>query len=162
MASRATGSGSENKNLIAKVLGDPSLFPDAFKQWIPRWVQYNVNFKLQKTQLPTVDTTHLVGGTGNAAFAGAWANAGGTNASASYWIDLMGVVHLDGVVASGSVPSTIFTLPVGYRPRWAEVYIVASNGTVGICTINPDGTVVASSGSNVYFSLSGINFRQFA
>ena len=53
-------------------------------------------------------------------------------------------------------------LPGGYRPQYAMIYAVASNGALGIVTVNPDGTVVCNSGSNVYFSLSGITFRQFA
>jgi hypothetical protein len=148
--------------LVQRVLGDPSLFPDEFKSWITRWLFGNVNFEVTSGQLPTVETHHLVGNTGEIAFSGAWVNFGGSNEPARYWKDYTGIVRIGGIVKSGVIGTTIFTLPGGYRPQYAMIYPVASNGALGIVTVNPDGTVVANSGSNVYFSLSGISFRQFA
>lgn len=150
------------RNLAQRVLARPELFPDEFKAWLPRWLGTNVNFQVAQTQLPTVETRKRVGDTGNAVFANSWVNFGGTNESAQYYKDPFGRVYLGGVVKSGTVGLTIFTLPAGYRPEEAKIYAVASNGVFGVCTVNPDGTVVASAGSNVYFSLSGISFRQYA
>lgn len=150
------------EKLVQKVLGDPTLYTDEFKAWLPRWLATNVNFQVATTQLPTVEAQKLVGATGNAAFVNGWVNFGGTNASASYYKDPFGRVKLKGTVKSGTIGVTIFTLPAGYRPQEAEIFGVASNGAFGVVTVNPDGTVVASSGSNVYVSLAGISFRAFS
>jgi hypothetical protein len=153
---------SDKTRLVDRVLSDPDLYPDEFKAWLPRWLGGNVNFSLANSQLPAVETRKKVGDSGNAVFSGTWVNFGGTNESAQYMKDLMGFVHIGGVVKSGTIGTVIFTLPAGYRPEEAKIFAVASNGALGICTVNPDGTVVASSGSNVYFSLSGITFRAYS
>lgn len=150
------------QRLVERVLGDASFFPDAFEAWIPRVLQNNVNFKATQFQLPDLEPRRLVGATGNAAFQNSWVNYGGTNEQAHYWKDSFNMIHIGGVVKSGTITATIFTLPAGYRPQEALIMPVASNGAFGVVTINPDGTIVASAGSNVYFSLSGISFRQFA
>lgn len=149
------------EKLAAKVLRDPTLYPDEFKAWLPRWLATNVNFQLAPTQLPLVEPWRAVGGTGNAAFAGTWVNFGGTNATAAYYKDPFGLVHLKGTVKTGVIGTTIFTLPAGYHPQEAEIFAVASNGAFGVVTVNPDGTVVASAGSATYVSLAGITFRAF-
>jgi hypothetical protein len=149
--------------LVAKVLSDPTLFPDEFKAWLPRWLQGNVNFSVDSTQLPDVESQKLVGVTGNAQFSNSWTNFGGTNASAAYYKDPFGRVFLKGTVKSGTVNTAIFTLPVGYRPQEAEVFAVYCNGAVGFITVNPDGTVVQSGGgSNASLTLSGISFRAYS
>jgi len=149
--------------LVQRVLGDPALFPDEFKSWISRWLYGNVNFSVTSGQLPVIEAHHLVGGTNEIAFQNSCVNFGGTNEPARYWKDYTGKVSLGGVVKSfTAVPVTIFTLPAGYRPQYAMIYAVPSNGALGIVTVNPDGTVVVNAGSNVYLSLSGITFRQFA
>ncbi len=146
--------------LVRKVLGDPTLYPDEFKTWVPRWVAQNVNFQLQATQLPKVQDNNLVGATGAAQFENAWENYGGQNEPALYYIDPFRRVHIGGVVKTGAPPSTIFTLPAGYRPQYAVIRPVASNDLFGVVTINSDGEVTANVGSSTYFSLSGISFRQ--
>lgn len=148
-------------SLVDRVLSDADLYPDEFKAWLPRWLARNVNFTVDQTQLPSVEDRNLVGGTGNAAFSGSWVNFGGTNESAQYYKDPWGRVFLGGVVKSGTIGTTIFILPPGYRPEEAKIFAVASNGAFGICTVNPSGSVVATAGSNIYFSLSGISFRAF-
>ena len=153
---------SRKISLVERVLGDPSLFPDEFKSWIVRWLYGNVNFSVIQSQLPAVEHDHLVGSSGEVPFAGTWVNFGGSNEPARYWKDYTGIVHLGGIVKSGTIGTTIFTLPSGYRPQYAMIYAVASNNAYGTLTVNPDGTVVASTGSATYFSLSGITFRQFA
>lgn len=148
--------------LIERVLGDPSLFPDEFKAWIVRWLYGNVNFEIVQDQLPPVEASHLVGVSGEVAFDGTWVNFGGSNEPARYWKDYTEIVHLGGIVKSGAIGTTIFTLPAGYRPQYAMIYPVSSNNLFGVLTVNPDGTVVATAGSATYFSLSGVTFRQYA
>lgn len=148
--------------LVERVLGDPSLFPSEFKSWISRWLYGNVNFTVTSGQLPTVEDDHLVGASGEIAFGGTWVNFGGSNEPARYWKDYTGLVHLGGIVKAGTIGTTIFTLPAGYRPQYAMIFPVSSNNLFGVLTVNPDGTVVATAGSATYFSLSGVTFRQFA
>ena len=150
-------------SLVQRCLGDPSLYPDEFKSWIARWLYGNINFTVTQGQLPPVERPHIVGASGEVAFQNSWVNFGGTNASLSYYKDSLGIVHLKGTVKSGTVGTTIFTLPAGYRPQEAEIFVCSNNGAFGLTTVNPDGTVVQSGGaSNVYHTLSGITFRQFA
>jgi hypothetical protein len=153
---------ARKQNLVQQVLGDPSLFPDEFKSWIVRWLYGNVNLSITQGQLPVIEKAHLVGASGQIAFGGTWANFGGSNEPALYWKDTSGIVHVGGIVKSGVIGTTIFTLPAGYRPQYAMIFAVSSNNLFGVCTINPDGTVVATAGSATYFSLSGITFRQYA
>lgn len=152
--------------LAQKVLADPSVFPDEFTAWIPRWIMQNVNFKVQQGQLPTFEAFKLVGGTGNPAFQNSWANFGSSNEQAGFARDPWGVVHLVGAVKSGTVAAnstgTIFQLPAGYRPQYPAIFAVASNGAFGLVTVQVDGSVRAEVGNNTYFSLSGITFRAYA
>lgn len=155
--------------LVKKVLQNPALYPDEFLSWLPNFLKYNVNFKVLSSQLPLNGTRHVVGGSGElAVFTNSWVafdSAGGTEVP-SYWIDPFGHVHLDGVGKNGTINTgptgSMFTLPAGFRPRAIMNFPVASNNAYGTCIVNPNGTVIAATGSNTYFSLSGITFRQYA
>ena len=88
-----------------------------------------------------------------------WANYGSANyANAGYMKDSLGFVHLRGSVKSGSLGYAIFTLPTGYKTNSKLTFAVHSNNTIGICTIDTDGSVYPS-GSNAIFSLDGITFK---
>jgi hypothetical protein len=88
-----------------------------------------------------------------------WVAYGGIYSSPKYYIDSIGIVHLKGAVKSGTISSTIFTLPNGYRPDAAISFPVVSNNAFGICNILSDGSVNSSSSSNTIFTLDGISFR---
>ena len=88
-----------------------------------------------------------------------WANFGGAYATAGYWKDAEGVVHLSGLLKDGAVGSAMFTLPAGYRPAAREVFAVFSNGALGLCDIDTNGQVITVSGSNLSFSISGVAFK---
>lgn len=82
-----------------------------------------------------------------------WNNAAGYG-NTSYWIDSCGIVHLSGVMSSGTASSgtTLFILPEGYRPTVTELF-----GTIKVQT---DGTVLlAQAFSDTNLSLCGISFR---
>lgn len=66
---------------------------------------------------------------------------------------------LVGSVKSGTVNTAIFTLPTDTRPLHTVKTIVNANGAIGYLTVNTDGTVVLTSGSNVTVSLEGVRFR---
>lgn len=101
-----------------------------------------------------------VGGTGQPAFTNSWVNYGSSWAPAAFWRDPLGFVHLRGLIKSGTVGNAAFTLPPGFRPKENESFVVVSNAAVGRVDVLTDGTVTpAAPSSNVWVSLSGINFR---
>jgi lysophospholipase L1-like esterase len=79
---------------------------------------------------------------------------------ASYMKDSSGVVHLRGVVKSGTVGSTtpIFILPQGFRPRKHKHAVVASNTAFGIVEMRSNGEVVCTFGNTAYASLDNLHF----
>lgn len=160
---QSPGRARSQEQQVKDLLKDPSLYPDEFKAWLPRWLFNNVNFTVTSQQLPKTENSHLIGATGEIAFQNSTINFGGSNEPANYYKDAFGRVHVGGIVKSfTAVPVTLFTLPSGYRPQYAMIFAVISNGALGVVTINPDGTVVATTGNNTYLSLSGISFRQYA
>lgn len=67
-------------------------------------------------------------------------------------------VRLRGLIKSGVVPATAFTLPVGYRPANIELLNAISNNALGRIDIQTNGDAIIRVGSNVYFSLDGMTF----
>jgi len=106
----------------------------------------------------------LVGAPGEPPFGAGWKNAGSGAQVAGFYRDVEGVVHLRGVVAPGGSTTTIFTLPVGYRPAATEEFsavldtagsaliLVTAAGDVNVLFINSAGTPHT-------LSLSQISFR---
>jgi hypothetical protein len=91
-------------------------------------------------------------------FAGTWANFGSGNLPAGYMKDANGFVHLRGAIATGTINTTAFTLPAGYRPSLNVNFACASNSAFGYLSITSAGVVNPAVGSNVWFSLDGITF----
>lgn len=100
-----------------------------------------------------------IGGTGQAPFTNSWTNFGSGWQTAAFWRMPDGWVHLRGLIKSGTIGSSAFTLPPGYRPVLSEPFVCISNGAVGRVDVLTDGTVVPSVGNNTYVTLSGISFR---
>lgn len=92
-------------------------------------------------------------------FTNSWTDFGAPFETAGYYKDSASVVHLKGVIKSGVIGSSAFTLPAGFRPANTEIFAVVSNGALGRLDVLNDGTVVPVAGSNAYFSLSGASFR---
>lgn len=89
-------------------------------------------------------------------------NYSATYNPAGYFRDKNGIVHLRGLVKSGTMGATIFTLPEGYRPAYRELQPVIANATpniIGRCDIYTNGNVNATSGNNGWYSLDGTTFR---
>jgi len=106
----------------------------------------------------------LIGAPGEPAFGAGWKNAGGGFQLAGFYRDEEDVVHLRGGVALGGSTTTIFTLPVGYRPTATEEFnavldtagsaliLVTAAGEVNVLFINSPSTPHT-------LSLSQISFR---
>lgn len=78
-----------------------------------------------------------------------------------YYKDSTGRVHLRGLVKNGSLGSEvcIATLPAGYRPDYRHIVAVQSANAIGRLDLDPNGRVVAYSGSNAWFSIDNVSFR---
>ena len=100
-----------------------------------------------------VATWREIGGGGEPAFENNWVNFGAAHNTAAFYKDACGIVHIKGLVKDGTIGQTIFTLPVGYRPRGSEVVSSLSNAAIGRLDITSDGTVVAVAGNNAYFTI---------
>jgi len=115
---------------------------------------------------------HEVGATNEPQFQNGWTNLGdGRTATAAFYKDPWGTVHLKGTVKNGdsSAASTIFTLPCGYGPNKDQNFAVASPSTtnsLGILDVVfvscGDGSyraqVNAAQRNVTAFSLNGVSF----
>jgi hypothetical protein len=88
-----------------------------------------------------------------------WVNYSGGTQQAGYWKSDDGMVHLSGLVKSGSVGGVIFTLPVGFRPATQVTFSTVSNAAFAHGNINASGALIAVTGSNISWSLDGISFK---
>lgn len=88
----------------------------------------------------------------------AWTSYGSTYAPAGYRKDSQGRVHLRGLVASGTIGTAIFSLPVGYRPVYRVLFVTISNSAIARCDVDTNGDVIAYNGSNAWFALDGLSF----
>lgn len=94
-------------------------------------------------------------------FANSWASFGGFFGPVQYALDLLGFVCLRGALASGTVGSFAFTLPVGFRPSIASDWAVSSGSAppvFGSVLVRADGTVTPAAGSNLIVNLAQIRF----
>lgn len=94
-----------------------------------------------------------------------WVNFGfnGTNRHSivGYWKDKYGIVHIKGVLKSGSsATATMFTLPAGYRPSMRMIFpTLANTSTTTRVDVQSNGVVSAPvGGSTTWTSLDGICF----
>lgn len=87
-------------------------------------------------------------------FTNSWADYASGYDPAAYRLNADGDVELRGVICTGT--GSAFTLPVGYRPQYAMVFVVDNNGAYATVVIQSSGTVTPS--SNTRISLAGIKF----
>ena len=93
-------------------------------------------------------------------FLNSWVNyASGSYANAAYKLGPGSTVTLRGLIKSGTVNSSAFTLPVGYRPSTNLLFAVGSNAAFGLVQVQSSGNVVPITPSNnTYVSLDSIIF----
>lgn len=106
-----------------------------------------------------LENRHYVGNVGEPQFQNGWQNFGSQYTPAAFYKDNFGIVHLEGLISSGSTNAIIFTLPSGYIPNAITHVSTLANHASANIVINPDGTVFHDGGSNVWFSLNSITFR---
>jgi len=85
-----------------------------------------------------------------------WVNYDATYgmANLTYIRKIGSVVYMRGLLKSGTMNTTMFTLPTGYRPAINQIFSTISAAVLGELRVNANGTVVCTSGSNVWFSIS--------
>lgn len=81
------------------------------------------------------------------AFTNNWVNYGSGQATAAYMKDEMGFVTIKAFVKDGTIGTSVFTLPVGYRPGERMATGQVSNGAFAQVDVFDDGTVIPISGS---------------
>jgi hypothetical protein len=93
---------------------------------------------------------------------------GSWSGSVAYFKDSLGLVHLrsdvltlnsGGTISGGT---TLFTLPVGYRPGNSQVFVISAGGAAGNgCTITSAGVVTTANGQadGNTLAFAGVHFR---
>lgn len=82
-----------------------------------------------------------------------WINYSTTYQYAGYRKDESGTVHVKGLVKSGTVNTSVFTLPVGYRPAYNHIFPSDSNSAIERVDAYADGRIMAYTASNAWFSI---------
>ena len=153
-------SSAGTRQLIRRVLADPSQYPDEMRSWIQRLIPGNPLIQLATSQLPSVEKKRYVGADSTQPAFSHGANFGGAEELVHFYRDPFFIVHLGGMVgptyAAGNV---IFVLPTGYRPIKTETFIVLTDTGVGRVDIDASGNVTFASGGTGFVSLAGITFR---
>ncbi len=81
-----------------------------------------------------------------------------TQTTAAFYKDPLDVVHLKGIVISGT--GTVFTLPAGYRPAKAGCWATWRNGAIAYVCFYPTGNITQGGGSATgAMLLDGLTFR---
>jgi hypothetical protein len=106
---------------------------------------------------------HEVGAPGEPPFATGWSNTGGTTATAAFFKDPFGVVHLKGDITRTGGAITIFKLPEGYRPtksvcfptfRYQPTQVAGYN-----CILDNGELEQSSNAGDGGYLLDGVSFR---
>lgn len=88
-------------------------------------------------------------------FLNSWVNFGAPYANVAYRKDDAGLVYIRGAAKSGTVNSTIFTLPAGFRPAAELRRPISSNAAFAEISIDNAGVVkMPAGGSNVVAHLT--------
>ena len=110
-----------------------------------------------------VEDWHEVGDTNEPAFENSWVNYDSTRKARFY--KHLDRVYLAGLVKSGTINTSIFTLPSEYVPSYLDatnqnaIFPCSSNSAFASLSINYLGEVNCTNGSNLWVSLDGISFR---
>lgn len=111
-----------------------------------------------------------VEGTNQVTFTGTWNQTFSTGngfGPVGYYKDMTGHVHLTGAPIGGDSGTSVFTLPVGYRPSVSKAFSCVSNASIlaGVgdtrVDVGIDGTVTVTGGTSPVF-LNSIVFPTFA
>jgi hypothetical protein len=108
---------------------------------------------------------HQIGNPGEPAFQNSWSNyGGGTGAHerGGFMKDPHGFVHLRGLLQAPASPNVVaFTLPVGYRPTYIQMFsTVCAGNAMGRIQVNSDGTFqFMAAVANDFATIAGLTFK---
>jgi hypothetical protein len=103
---------------------------DGFEGTLKGWLQRFVD------TIADVEEWREVGATGQPSFENSWVNYNSsTYRTAAFYKDPFGVVHIKGLVKSGSSGTTIFTLPPGNRPSLTYLVTGLQSAAAADCYI---------------------------
>jgi hypothetical protein len=138
--------------------------PPAFKTAVTEYA--SLNGSLHVSSMPSLkgEEWRTV-----SAFGTNWGNYGGSEQVARYYKDVLGMVHVEGLLTKNGTPATgdtLFTLAAGYRPANSIRFpVYTSDGTTftaGLVRVEADGDIVWLSGNTAEVDetdLSSIHFR---
>lgn len=96
-------------------------------------------------------------------YANGWADYDATEwFGGQYYKDSLGIVHLRGLLRTGTVTSgtTMFTLPAGYRPGRKILQPTMSNNNLARIELHTDGTAKTNAGVAAgWVTIANISFR---
>jgi hypothetical protein len=108
------------------------------------------------------EAVRLVGTPGNPAFENGFANDT-LGATAGFFKDQFGVVHLQGDLNPPGGANSIFTLPPGYRPdhngAQGPTFPVRADGGMSVVDVDSEGKVSLLISATEHVSINGITFR---
>jgi len=113
------------------------------------WEFFNALGALKRADGPpavVMDPWHVVGAAGEPAFVNSWSSFGGVYSPVGFRKSPDGKVMLRGTAQGGASGTTMFTLPVGYRPPGGSyIPVLGDGGAAGnFVYVNTDGTVQGS------------------
>ena len=92
-----------------------------------------------------------------------WINFGSGYETAGYYKDEFGVVHLKGLIRTGTTTAgtILFTLPVGYRPTLSTFFVNANSARLESTqiSIESNGNVLGYGLNATWTSLEQISFK---
>lgn len=113
-------------------------------------------FKDVTVNIPSVDWTYI-GDTGAPAFSGTWVNYDNTSPytdeRAAFRINPEGLVSIKGTIKDGTINTSAFTLPPGFRPQTEINLACATNTGYGRLLIDETGVVQPVSGGTGWFAV---------
>jgi microcystin-dependent protein len=107
-----------------------------------------------------IEPWQYVGAPGQPAFMNGWANYMGGQVQASFRKMPDGQVQVRGLILGGSLNTTAFILPPGYRPQSRHIIVTGTEiaGTHSVTTVDSDGTVNPNYGTPNWISLNLMHF----
>ena len=114
--------------------------------------------------LAAPEAFHVVGAAGEPGFLNSWVAFGPGSSKPGFYKDPLGVVHLEGSLASGTASNTatgnMFILPVGYRPADSQQFSGGDATGTGQIAVTAAGEVRALNGAgNTLLTVDGFTFR---
>lgn len=122
--------------------------------------------RLEQSLSLEVEAMHIVGSAGEPAFENGYDNYDTSTFAAAGFRRDRGLVHLQGLLTRTGTPSnptTIFTLPSGYRPPSRTILVVATGeafapGRVDVLATGEVQWIAGATGETDYLSLDGLSF----